>query len=75
MTRSFDAGFVEGVRPQTLRGSYPWTYCVVRDGFRAAERISDLAPGLKFAPRREAIFDYRYIIHGPAHQRVGAALP
>ena len=63
MTRLFDAGFVDRFRPQTLRGSYQWTYCLARDGFRAAEQTGELAPGLKFAPRREAIFDYRYVIH------------
>jgi hypothetical protein len=63
MTRLFEAGFVERFRPQTLRGSYQWTYCLARDGFRAAEQTGELAPGLKFAPRREAIFDYRYVIH------------
>lgn len=63
MTRLFDAGFVERFRPQTLRGSYQWTYCLARDGFRAAEQTGELSRGLKFAPRREAIFDYRYVIH------------
>lgn len=63
MTRLFDAGFVDRFRPQTLRGSYQWTYCLARDGFRAAEQTGELAPGLNFAPRREAIFDYRYVIH------------
>jgi hypothetical protein len=63
MTRLFEAGFVERFRPQTLRGSYQWTYCLARDGFRAAEQTGELAPGPKFAPRREAIFDYRYVIH------------
>ena len=27
------------------------------------QQTGELAPGLKFAPRREAIFDYRYVIH------------
>ncbi len=63
MTRLFEAGFVERFRPQTLRGSYQWTYCLARDGFRAAHQTGELAPSLKFAPRREAIFDYRYVIH------------
>lgn len=63
MTRLFEASFVERFRPQTLRGSYQWTYCLARGGFRAAEQTGDLAPGLKFAPRRESIFDYRYAIH------------
>ncbi len=63
MTRLFEAGFVERFRPQTLRGSYQWTYCLARDGFRAAQQTGELAASLKFAPRREAIFDYRYIIH------------
>jgi Replication-relaxation len=63
MTRLFEAGFVERFRPQTLRGSYQWTYCLARDGFRAAEQTGELPPSLKFAPRREAIFDYRYVIH------------
>ena len=63
MTRLFEAGFVERFRPQTLRGSYQWTYCLARDGFRAAEQTGKLAPDLKFSPRREAIFDYRYVIH------------
>lgn len=63
MTRLFEAGFVERFRPQTLRGSYQWTYCLARDGFRAAEQTGALPPNLKFAPRREAIFDYRYVIH------------
>jgi hypothetical protein len=63
MTRLFDAGLVERFRPQTLRGSYQWTYCLARDGFRAAQQTGELASGLKFAPRREAIFDYRYVIH------------
>jgi hypothetical protein len=63
MTRLFDAGFVERFRPQTLRGSYQWTYCLARDGFRAAQQTGELAATLKFAPRRESIFDYRYVIH------------
>jgi hypothetical protein len=63
LTGLFEAGFVERFRPQTLRGSYQWTYCLARDGFRAAEQTGELPPGLKFAPRREAIFDYRYVIH------------
>jgi hypothetical protein len=63
MTRLFEAGFVERFRPQTLRGSYQWTYCLARDGFRAAEQTGELSPGLKFAPRRDAIFDSRYVIH------------
>jgi Replication-relaxation len=63
MTRLFEAGFVERFRPQTLRGSYQWTYCLARDGFRAAQQTGELAPNLKFAPRRESIFDYRYVIH------------
>ncbi len=63
MTRLFEAGFVERFRPQTLRGSYQWTYCLARDGYRAAQQTGELAPNLKFAPRREAIFDYRYVIH------------
>lgn len=63
MARLFDAGFVERFRPQTLRGSYQWTYCLARDGFRAAQQTGELSLALKFAPRREAIFDYRYVIH------------
>jgi predicted transcriptional regulator len=63
LTRLFEAGFVERFRPQTLRGSYQWTYCLARDGFRAAQQTGELADRLKFAPRREAIFDYRYVIH------------
>lgn len=63
MTRLVAAGFVERFRPQTLRGSYQWTYCLARDGFRAAQQTGALAASLKFAPRREAIFDYRYVIH------------
>jgi hypothetical protein len=63
MTRLFEAGFVERFRPQTLRGAYQWTYCLARDGFRAAQQTGELAPSLKFAPRRESIFDYRYVIH------------
>ena len=63
LTRLFEAGFVERFRPQTIRGSYQWTYCLARDGFRAAEQAGELPAGLKFAPRREQIFDYRYVIH------------
>jgi len=63
MTRLFEAGFVERFRPQTLRGSYQWTYCLARDGFRAAQQTGELSESLKFAPRREQIFDYRYVIH------------
>jgi hypothetical protein len=63
MTRLFDGGFVERFRPQTLRGSYQWTYCLARDGFRAAEQTGELPTGLKFAPRGDQIFDYRYAIH------------
>ena len=44
MTRLFEAGFVERFRPQTLRRlSYQWTYCLARDGFRAAEQTDELA--------------------------------
>lgn len=63
MTLLFDAGFVERFRPQTLRGAYQWTYCLARPGFRAAQQSNDLPRALKFAPRREQIFDYRYVIH------------
>ena len=63
MTRLFEAGFVERFRPQTLRGAYQWTYCLARNGFRAAQQTGDLPAALKYAPRREAIFDYRYVIH------------
>jgi hypothetical protein len=63
MTLLFEAGFVERFRPQTIRGSYQWTYCLARDGYRAAEQAGGLPAGLKFAPRREQIFDYRYVIH------------
>src|SRR5215212_10444050 len=63
MTRLFEAGFVERFRPQTLRGSYQWTYCFARKGSRAAGQTGELAPGLKFTSRREATFDYRYVIH------------
>jgi hypothetical protein len=59
MTRLVAAGLVERFRPQTLRGSYQWTCCLARDGFRAAQQTGELAASLKFAPRREAIFDYR----------------
>lgn len=62
-TRLFEAGFVERFRPQILRGSYQWTYCLARDGSRAAQQTGELAAALKFAPRRDAIFDYRYVIH------------
>ena len=53
MTRLFEAGFVERFRPQTLRGSYQWTYCL---GARrvprgAADRRA--RHRLKFAPRRD----------------------
>jgi hypothetical protein len=63
MTRLFDAGFVERFRPQTLRGSYQWTYCLAREGFQAAEQTGNVPVGLKFAPRRERVFDYRYVLH------------
>lgn len=63
MTRLFEAGFVERFRPQTLRGSYQWTYCLARDGFRAAQQTDEMPTALKFTPRRESIFDYRYVIH------------
>ena len=63
LTRLFEAGFVERFRPQTLRGSYQWTYCLARDGHRAAQQTGELAAEPKFAPRREPIFDYRYVVH------------
>jgi len=63
LTRLFEAGFVERFRPQTLRGSYQWTYCLARDGFRAAQQTGELASSLKFAARRGQIFDYRYVLH------------
>jgi hypothetical protein len=63
MAALFDAGLVERFRPQTIRGAYQWTYCLARDGFRAAGQTGDLPEDLKFAPRREQIFDYRYVIH------------
>jgi hypothetical protein len=44
MTGLFEAGFVERFRPQTLRGSYQWTYCLAHDGFRAAEQTGELPP-------------------------------
>ena len=75
MTRLFDAGFVERFRPQTLRGSYQWTYCLARDGFRAAQQTGELAAGpeVRAAPRGDLRLPLRH--PRPAHQRVGAALP
>jgi hypothetical protein len=63
MTQLFEAGLVERFRPQTLRGSYQWTYCLARDGFRAAQQTGQLSTALKYAARREQIFDYRYVLH------------
>jgi hypothetical protein len=63
LTRLFEAGLVERFRPQTLRGAFQWTYCLARDGFCAAEQSGALPEGLKFTPRRERLFDYRYVVH------------
>ncbi|MDQ4041104.1 MAG: replication-relaxation family protein [Actinomycetota bacterium] len=63
MTQLFEAGLVERFRPQTIRGAYQWTYCLTSDGFRAAQQSDELPAGLKFTPRRERLFDYRYVIH------------
>ena len=63
LTRLFEAGLLERFRPQTMRGAFQWTYCLTREGFRAAEQSGGLPDGLKFTPRRERIFDFRYVIH------------
>jgi hypothetical protein len=60
MTRLFEAGFVERFRPQTLRGSYQWTYCLARDGFRAAQQTGELAASLKFAARGDLRLSLRH---------------
>ena len=75
MTRLFDAGFVERFRPQTLRGSYQWTYCLARDGFRAAaaDRRAVANPEVRAAPRADLRLPLRH--PRPARQRVGPALP
>lgn len=57
------AGYVERFRPQTIRGSYQWIYCLARDGHRAAQQAGELPAEAKFTPRREQIFDYRYVVH------------
>lgn len=63
LTKLFDAGYVERFRPQTIRGSYQWIYCLARDGHRAAQQSGRLPEELRFTPRREQIFDYRYVVH------------
>ena len=63
LTRLFEAGYVERFRPQTIRGSYQWIYCLARDGHRAAQQAGELPAEWKFTARREQIFDYRYVIH------------
>jgi protein involved in plasmid replication-relaxation len=63
MTQLFGAGLVERFRPQTIRGAFQWTYCLTSDGFRAAQQSGELPAGLKFTPRRERLFDYRYVVH------------
>jgi len=63
LTKLFEAGYVERFRPQTIRGSYQWIYCLARDGHRAAQQGGELAADLRFTPRREQIFDYRYVVH------------
>ncbi|HVE68439.1 MAG TPA: replication-relaxation family protein [Solirubrobacteraceae bacterium] len=63
MTQLFEAGLVERFRPQTIRGAFQWTYCLTSDGFRAAQQSGELPAGLKFTPRRERLFDFRYVIH------------
>lgn len=63
LTRLFEAGYVERFRPQTIRGSYQWIYCLARDGHRAAQQSGELDEDVRFTSRREQIFDYRYVIH------------
>ena len=63
LTKLFEAGYVERFRPQTIRGSYQWIYCLARDGHRAAQQGGELPDSLRFTPRREQIFDYRYVVH------------
>jgi hypothetical protein len=63
LTKLFEAGYVERFRPQTIRGSYQWVYCMARDGHRAAQQAGELGADVRFTPRREQIFDYRYVIH------------
>ena len=63
LTRLFEAGLLERFRPQTLRGAFQWTYCLTLEGFRAAEQSGELPQELRFTPRRERIFDFRYVIH------------
>jgi hypothetical protein len=63
LTRLFEAGYVERFRPLTIRGSYQWIYCLARDGHRAAQQSGELPEEARFTPRREQIFDYRYVVH------------
>ena len=61
LTRLFESGYVERFRPQTIRGSYQWIYCLARDGHRAAQQSGELDEDVRFTSRREQIFDYRYV--------------
>lgn len=63
MAKLHAAGYVERFRPQTIRGSYQWIYCLARDGHRAAQQAGELAAETRFTSRREQIFDYRYVVH------------
>ncbi len=63
LTRLFHAGLLERFRPQTLRGSYPWTYCLGERRARDPARQPGGSTPADVTARREQIFDYRYVIH------------
>jgi len=57
----FEAGLLDRFRPVAIRGSFPWTYQLAREGHRMLQDVGLVARGKRFEVQE--VYDYRYVLH------------
>lgn len=61
LTRLFRAGYLDRFRPLAVRGSFPWTYQLGREGHKLLQAAGLVERGKRFEVRE--VYDYRYVLH------------
>jgi hypothetical protein len=61
LLKVFKAGYVERFRPVALRGSFPWTYYLGREGHRLLQRAGLIEPRERYVER--VVYDYGRVVH------------
>ena len=57
----FEAGLLDRFRPVAIRGSFPWTYQLGREGHRMLQDVGLIPRGKRFEVQE--VYDYRYVLH------------